>query len=248
MKFFILIFLFFINISYAEDSFIQESRDPDLNPESVSLNDGASIANVSKFDIAGVSLGMSFENVQRLFFKIKSVYVPRKKNSIVYTMHKDWKYNLDYECRRQKIVIPSELEKCINTLGRKRGLLYASELHLERLNTGETIEVYFTSNATDNVVWRVVYKNDVNELEGDGEKFANQREKKILSFWQSVIDKYGVPNSGNDKWISTTNAFDPMMKAYYGSLDLIDNGRNSSDSSKNIETARKNFNSKPYAF
>ena len=248
MKLLVLMFLFFINISYAEDSFIKDSIDPDLNLESVSLNDDASVANVSKFDIAGVVLGMPFENVQRLFFKIKSIYTPRKKNSIIYTMHKDWKYNLDYECRRQKIVIPSELEKCINTLGRKRGLLYASELHLERLNTGETVDVYFTSNATDNVVWRVVYKNDVNELEGDGEKFANQREKKILAFWQSVIDKYGVPNSGNDKWISTTNAFDPMMTAYYGSLDLIDNGRNSSDSSKNIEAARKNFNSKPYAF
>ena len=126
--------------------------------------------------------------------------------------------------------------------------MYASELHLLRSNTGETITVYFTSNATDNLVWRVVYKNDVDELEGSAEKFENQRQKKILAFWQNVLDKYGAPNSGTDKWITTSNAYDPMMTAYYGALDLVDQGRNASDQAKNINDARENFKAKPYAF
>ena len=126
--------------------------------------------------------------------------------------------------------------------------MYASELHLVRERTGETIVVYFTSNASDNVVWRVLYNNDVNDIEGDNEKFADQREKKILAFWQGVLDKYGAPNSGTDKWISTNNAYDPMMTAYYGSLDLVDMGRYSSDVAKNIQAARENFQAKPYAF
>ena len=114
-------------------------------------------------------------------------------------MPKDWKYNLDYECRQQGIVIPADLEKCINSLAQKRGLLYASELHLMRSSTGETIDVYFTSNMTDNKVWRVVYKNDVNEEEAAADKYSDQRDKKILPSWQSDLDKYGAPNSGSDK-------------------------------------------------
>lgn len=227
---------------------VVESAEYDITIEDIEMNDGAEVANVYDFDIAGIMLGMSFEDIYNLFFRNNGLYEPRKENSIIYTIHPDWKANLDYECRQGGTVIPTELEKCINSLAKNRGLMYASELHMVRGNTGETITVYFTSNATDNRVWRVVYNNDVNELEGAAEKFARQRENKILSFWQHVLDKYGAPNSGTDKWVSSTNSFDPMMTAYYGALDLTDNGRNASDLSENIKQARKNFKAKPYAF
>lgn len=227
---------------------ITESGDEDLTTATVSLNPGAEPITVSNFDIAGIMLGMSFDDVETLFFKTKGLYSPRKDNSIIYSIQKDWKYNLDYECRLQGIVVPAELDQCIKSLAKNRGLLYAAELHLVRENTGETIVVYFTSNATDNVVWRIVYNNDVNEIEGDNEKFADQREKKILAFWQGVLDKYGAPNSGTDKWISTNNSYDPMMTAYYGSLDLVDMGSYTSDIAKGVQSARENFPAKPYAF
>ena len=230
-----------------EEFAVVDSTEADITMEEVNLNSDADIANVSSFDIAGILLGMGFDDVYTQF-KDKGLYTTRKKNSIIYTIHPDWKYNLDYECRMQGTVIPEQLENCIKSLARSRGLLYASELHLVRENTGETIVVYFTSNATNNVVWRVVYNNDVNEQEGDAEKFVRQRENKILAFWQNVLDKYGAPNSGNDRWISSTNSYDPMLIAYYGALDLVDNGRNASDQAKNIQTARENFKAKPYAF
>lgn len=234
---------------FSFDNFaIVDSDDADLTTAAVEINDDAGPVAVSGFDIAGIMLGMPFEDVQTLFFKTKGLYAPRQNNSIIYTIHKDWKYNLDYECRQQNIFVPAELEQCINSLARSRGLMYASELHLVRENTGETITVYFTSNATDNLVWRVVYNNDVNELEGDAEKFENQRQKKILAFWENVLDKYGAPNSDTDKWVSTNNAYDPMMTAYYGALDLVDNGRRATDEAKNIQQARENFRAKPYAF
>ena len=88
----------------------------------------------------------------------------------------------------------------------------------------------------------------MNEQEGAHEKFAKQRENKILAFWQSVLDKYGAPNSGTDTWISSTNSYDPMMIAYYGALDLVDNGSFATDQARNIQAARKNFKAKPYAF
>ncbi|MDR1826456.1 MAG: hypothetical protein LBQ49_02065, partial [Rickettsiales bacterium] len=179
--------------------------------EQVSLNDGAKFADVNEMDISGAMLGMTFQDIQTLFFKTKTLYAPRRNHSIVYTLANDWRYNLDYECRQKNIVAPDKLEKCVLTAAGSRGLLYPAELHLERLSTGETIDIYFTSNATENIVWQIVYKNDANELEGAAEKFANQREKKILAFWQSVLEKYGEPNCEEDKWISSDNSFDPMM-------------------------------------
>ncbi len=231
-----------------DDFAIVDDSGEDVETESVSLNSDADVVDVQHFDIAGIMLGMSYDEVNNLFFNGSGLYAPRKKNSVIYTINKDWKYNLDYECRQNKIYVPEKLEKCIYSLARNRGLLYVSEIHLERQFTGETIDIYFTSNATDNLVWKVVYNNDVNDMDGESEKFANQREKKILAFWQGVLDKYGTPNSDEDKWISSENAYDPMMQAYYGQLILSDKGLNATDSANNIQSARENFQAKPYAF
>lgn len=225
-----------------------DTGNDDVNAESVFLTSGMGGVDVKHFDIAGVMLGMSYDEIYNLFFNNSGLYAPRKNKSVIYSINKEWKYNLDYECRQRNIFVPSQLEKCIYSLAQSRGLLYVAEIHLERDFTGETIDVYFTSNATDNQVWKVVYSNDVNTVEGADEKFENIREKKILAFWQGVVDKYGVPNSGEDKWISSENAYDPMMQAYYGQLVLMDKGLDTTDSSLNIQKARENFQAKPYAF
>ena len=232
------------------DNFTTADADSDENmvTEPVSLNSGAEFVDVKQFDIAGAMLGMSYDEINNLFFENSSLYAPRKKDSVIYSINTEWKYNLDYECRQNNIFVPEKLEKCIYSMARNRGLLYVSEVHIERTFTGETIDIYFTSNATDNIVWKIVYNNDANAMEGEAEKFANIREKKLLAFWQGVLDKYGTPNSGEDKWISSENAYDPMMQAFYGQLVLTDNGLNTTDSSENIQKARENFQAKPYAF
>ena len=229
---------------------VASSSEPELGKsEPLVLADGAEYMNVDNMDISGAMLGMSFDDIYTLFFKTKTLYQPLKENSLIYTIANDWRYNLDYECRQQKIIIPAELEKCILSLARARGLLYASELHLERPSTGETIDIYFTSNATDNKVWKIVYQNDVNELEGAAAKFENQREKKILSFWQNVLEKYGAPNDlDGDKWISSDNTFDPMMTAFYGKLELTDLGFVGRDAALNVKQSKENFSPKPYSF
>ena len=236
-------------LAEMDDSFdIVESAAADIVTEYVTLNYGADTASVGAFDIAGIMLGMDFDAVHSLVTEIGNLYQLRDKGSVIYTIHPDWKANLDYECRQSGLIVPTEIEKCINSLAQKRGLMYASELHLIRPETGETIDVSFTSNASNNVVWRVIYKNDVNDQEGLADRFAKQRENKVLAFWQHVLEKYGEPNSGSDKWISSTNSYDPMMTAYYGVLDLIDNGRNASDQAINANQSRENFKAKPYAF
>ncbi len=241
------------NTTDEYDNFDEYAIDTDANADvacsvtNVSINSGDKPVAVQSFDIAGIMLGMNFDEVQ-MIARENGLYTNRPKNSVVYSIHPDWKYNLDYECRRNGIYAPAKLDACIKSLARNRGVMYAAELHLVRDVTGETIDVYFTSNATDNVAWKIVYKNDVDEMPGDGEKFANQRDKKIWSWWQNVLDKYGNPNAGTDKWASSDNAFDPMMTAYYGELELADCGRNAEDSSANMQSATDNFAAKSYAF
>lgn len=239
---------------WADDDFDAEDGEITVDNEDdgcgviqYEIAEGTEMANVQNFDIAGIMLGMTFEDVQAAVHE-NGLYTLRPRNSVVFSIHKDWKYNLDYECRQNKIYVPSQLEKCINSLARNRGVLYASEMHLERTTTGETIDVFFTSNATNNVVWKIVYKNDVDELEGDDPKFANQRDKKIIAFWQAVLDKYGSPNADSDKWVSSDNSYDPMMTAYFGELEITECGIKSEDSVMNIKHANDNFFAKPYAF
>ncbi len=231
-----------------ENFAIVDSGDVDISAAPVSMNMNASSVNVGAFDIAGAYLGMPFDEAYTLYYRDSSLYGPREVDSIIYTIARDWKFNLDYECREQGIYAPTELEKCINTLAKDRGLLYASEMHVIRRETGETITIYFTSNATENLAWRVVYNNDVNDIPGDDEKFEDQRQKKILAFWQGVLEKYGAPNGGSDQWLTSGNAYDPMMTAYYGALDLVDQGRNAADAAKNVTDSTTNFRAKPYAF
>ena len=82
----------------------------------------------------------------------------------------------------------------------------------------------------------------------DAEKFANQRDKKTMYWWQNVVDKYGAPNAGEDKWASSDNGYDPLMTAYYGELELVDCGRHVDDGATNVQQAMDNFAAKPYAF
>ena len=78
-----------------ENFIVTDAGTDDINLSSVALNVGASSAAVSGFDIAGIMLGMSFDDVQTLFFKTRGLYAPRKENSIIYSIAQDWKYNLD---------------------------------------------------------------------------------------------------------------------------------------------------------
>lgn len=223
------------------------SSDIGCSLDNLSLNAGAVPLAVGDFDIAGIMLGMNFDDV-KFAVDNNGLYVERPKNSVVYSIHPDWKYNLDYECRGEKIYAPAQLEKCIYSLARNRGVLYLAELHLVRNITGETIDVFFTSNATDNVVWKIVYKNDTDEIEGDAEKFENQRNKKTMLWWQDVINKYGIPNAGSTSWASSDNSFDPVMNAYSGELELVDCGKQAEDSALNVQQSQDNFAAKPYAF
>jgi len=239
----------FGNHNLFADEIIQTTGDIDLLvAATANLNPGMPMADVMSFDIAGIMLGQDFATVYRTFRDTPQLYQFRARNPVVFSISRDWKVNLDYECRRNRVFAPMALSNCINAIARERGLLYAAQLHLERPATGETITVHFTSNATGNVVWRVIYENDVDNIPGDAEIFHWQRESRVFVWWNAVVEKFGMPNSGNDRWISSSSTFEPMMTVFYGRLDLTDLGLNAYDVSLNFQSARDNFPALPYFF
>ncbi len=216
--------------------------------ETVDLAPGQKFKNVAIFDIQGVALGQRFDDIQTVFFNTKNLYTPVAKDSITYTIPKEWKYNLDYECRQQGLFVPADVSQCIKTSAIKKGILYPAEVRLERASTGEKIYIFLTSNLTDNLVYKVIYHNDVNELSGNGEVFQYQKEKKILNFWKNVLEKFGQPNSGSSEWISSDNPYDPKMSAAYGELILENQGLYYKDLEENAKNSEENFKAKDYAF
>ena len=113
--------------SFDFDNFaIENGGDIDIDMDPVSLNDDADLINVNQFDISGIMLGMSYDDVYNLFFNDSGLYAPRKNNSVVYSINDEWKYNLDYECRQNNIFVTDKLNQCINSLARNRGVLYDS--------------------------------------------------------------------------------------------------------------------------
>ncbi|MBO7645028.1 MAG: hypothetical protein J6S57_01830, partial [Alphaproteobacteria bacterium] len=66
---------------------IVDDDQSDINIDTVSLNSDADVVNVRQFDIAGIMLGMSYDEVNNLFFTNSGLYAPRKKNSVIYTIN-----------------------------------------------------------------------------------------------------------------------------------------------------------------
>ena len=79
----------------------------------VAINGDAAPLAVGNFDISGIMLGMNFDEVQ-MVVRENGLYTNRPKDAVVYSMHPDWKYSLDYECRQQNVFIPEKLNQCIN--------------------------------------------------------------------------------------------------------------------------------------
>ena len=90
-----------------------------------------------------------------------------------------------------------------------------------KYDSKEEIEVYFTSNFTENKVYKIVYKSTIANITGNSPKAVYIRNIKVYDFWKKINQKYGHPDNkttvtwgmGGDK---------PYLKASTGNLLLED--------------------------
>lgn len=160
---------------------------------------------VSSFDISDFSLGLPAKEIfQKAKQKGYRVTITQESVPLYYAT------DYDYACRRKGLVIPDQIKQCVKDLACHQKTRYISEATLTRKN--EVIRLYFTSNATDNLLYKILYMN-----KGDNSlNFTRvNKAKKVLrqkEFWDAVFSKYGYPDDGERYiWGDPSKAY---MKVY----------------------------------
>lgn len=173
-------------------------------------------SNVSVFDISGVMLRMSLKQVDstlknRLFKKVMSKHqIP---NFI--------KWRNEEFCRNSGVVGYERIEACIAQKAKKDKHQYVQETKYIKYDTKEEISVFFTSNFTDNKVYKIKYKSQAANIAGNSPKSVYLRNIKIYDFWKKINQKYGTPDDKeNVTWGLGENK--PFMKASTGYLMMED--------------------------
>ena len=188
------------------EELVKKSRNKD--------NDGKS--NASVFDISGVLLRMNLKQVERTlenrgFRKVNARFeIP---NFI--------KWRNEETCRTKGVVGYERLEACVINLAKKDGHQYMQYIKYVKYDSKEEIEVYFTSNFTENKVYKIVYKSTIANITGNSPKAVYIRNIKVYDFWKKINQKYGHPdNKTTVTWGLGGNK--PYLKASTGNLLLED--------------------------
>ena len=231
----------FINSAGEEEDFedyIEEGQETVITSD---LNE-----RVNYFDIAGIRLGQDLDTVKEKMKERKYKMVDMQ-----YNIPKYFQFNYDDICRSRKIFIPENLRACIKGLARKDKMEYVSEVSFKKHDTKEEIKVFFTSPLTENKVWKIEYKNNINEKYGPAENFQYQREERRRAFWYFVLNKYGKPNVEPNKWVLDTRESEKMqlaLTAGFGYLTMSNPKQYAFDIAEGIKQARRNFKYTDFSF
>ncbi len=188
------------------EDMIQGARGNDLNGRS----------NASVFDVAGVMLRMNLYQAERTLQKRGF-----RKINARFQIPNFIKWRNEEACRREGVVGYERLEACVIDKAKEDGYEYMEYLKYAKFDSKEEIEVYFTSNFTDNKVYKIVYRSRIATITGNSPKAIYIRNIKVYDFWKKINQKYGQPDNkttvtwglGGDK---------PYLKADTGYLLLED--------------------------
>lgn len=173
-------------------------------------------SNASVFDIAGIMLRMSVEQVDytmqnRGFKRINARFqIP---NFI--------KWRNEEGCRATGVVGYERTQACVVQKAKKDGYEYVQYVKYAKFDTKETMEVYFTSTFSDNKVYKIEYRSTIASITGNSPKAVYIRNLKIYDFWRRISRKYGVPDD-KDRVIWGLGTDKPYMVAKTGFLKLED--------------------------
>ena len=196
-----------------------ESEDADLEQmldEAREVGGGEKKSNASVFDISGVMLRMGLKQVDKTMQNRGFRKVMQK-----YQIPNFIKWRNEEVCRNSGVVGYERLDACINEKAKKDKHQYVQTAQYVKYDTKEDIEVTFSSNFTDNKVFKIVYKSQAANITGNSPKATYLRNIKIYDFWKKINQKYGRPDDEtNVTWGIGDNK--PFLKAATGYLKLED--------------------------
>ena len=119
-------------------------------------------------------------------------------------------------CKSRKIYLPADIRACINQMSQQNDTTYLSELKIARPQTREYMEFYFTSPATDNRLWKIVYQNKGDNSLNFGKANTKKKLDRKEAFLNAVYNKFGHPNNPEKFiWGNEQDAY--MQIGIYGS-------------------------------
>ena len=185
-----------------------------------------SVHDVHQFDIEGFYLGMQPKAVLQI--ALQKGYKLQKSKKALPLFQTSY-----YEilCRRQGIYNPSNIRACIRQMGQKNRQDYIEEMVLVKPGTHEMFDIKFTSYATDNEAYQIIYANKGdNSLNFTPVNLAKKLNRKE-AFFNAVFSRYGYPDDSNQLiWGTKEDAYMQVTmagSAYDAIIKLVD--RNLSD-------------------
>lgn len=160
--------------------------------------------NADGFLIASIGLGMMPDEVDDVLQN--QGYILTKVDK---TIPPALSVQYEKDCRlTRKLYIPAEIRSCIFDMSEEEETRYIKRMTFERRQSRETIEVDFTSLATENLSYRVSYKNKGDSSLGSTYKHKMMKENRKKEFWNLVFSVYGLPDD-NEKvlWGSLDTSF-----------------------------------------
>ncbi len=146
------------------------------------------------FLISSVGLGMLSDEVIDILEN--QGYILSKTN---YALPPALSAQYENDCRlTRKLYILSDIRACINDKAIENESNYIKQMVFERKKTRETIIVDYTSMATENVVYRISYKNKGDSSLNSSRKNRLIKENRKKEFWNLVFGIYGLPDNNEE--------------------------------------------------
>ncbi len=175
---------------------------------------------VDGFLIASIGLGMMPDEVEDILQG--QDYILTKVDK---TIPPSLSVQYEKDCRlTKKLYVPAEIRACIFDMSQEEETRYIKKMTFERVQSRETIEVDFTSLATENLSYRISYKSKGDSSLGSSYRHRMMKENRKKEFWNLVFAVYGLPDD-NEKVIwgnENTSFFKAKMQgsAYDAYLTL----------------------------
>lgn len=190
-------------------------------------------ASVEIFDVSGIMLNMKVKDVDKAM-RVNGF----KKINARFQIPNFIKWRNEEACRNSGVVGYERLEACVAKKAQEKNHQYPEYIRYVKFDSKEEIEVFFTSNYTENSVYKVVYSSEIPNIAGNSAKALYIRNIKVFDFWKRINSKYGVPdNKTTVTWGSGGNS--PFMKVSTGHITLEDPQLQQKDYNRMAEEDKK---------
>lgn len=199
-------------------------------------------SNASTFDIAGIKLRMSPQEIADTL-KAQGYKKLAERKEIPNFI----RWRGEELCRINGVIGFERLNMCATRIAEEHHYQFIEYELYNKYSSRETIEVQYTSNFTDNLAHHIAYRSNIPFSDSKASKNVYLNNLKIFDWWRRVDMKYGEPDNKTEvKW--GLGGKKPFLKAGQGTLELSDPLLKNLDVSRMLNEDARFANTQYYTF